>query len=838
MMTGAVRVLHRQYPGRFLTDVRTSCAELWENNPFLTPLSEADPEVEVIECSYPLINHANDLPYHCLHGFMAFLNDRLKLRLRPWEFKGDVHLCALEKAWHSQVFELAGREIPFWIVSAGGKHDITIKWWATERYQEVVDHFRGRIQFVQVGARGHHHPRLDGVIDLRGETDLRQLVRLVHHAQGVLCGVTSLMHLAAAVEPREGGARRACVVVAGGREPAHWEAYPHHQYIHTNGALSCCQQGGCWKDRVEKLNDGDERDGRLCINVVGRLPRCMDMITPADVIQRIEYYFRGGACQFLRPDEVRRAARAVRETRGNCYDDQTLTLSSAPLACARFIAQLPEPPPSFSGRGVVICGGGAKYFTPAWVCIKMLRRLGCVLPIELWHLGAAEMTPAMRRLLGPLGVECIDAEKVRKIHPVRRLGGWEMKPYAILHSRFQEVLYLDADNMPVEDPTGLFESAEYRRTGALFWPDFGLLDKTAVIWRNCGLERPAEPEFESGQLLVDKSRCWRALRVALWFNEHSDFYYRHLHGDKETFHLAFCKLKAPYALSPHPIQALPGTMCQHDFSGRRIFQHRNTDKWNLFLHQRTSPDFRFEAECRRDVEELRSCWDGGVRRWGRPRAGLRARRPRITPCMISCPERAQVRGRTLRNFARTDWDSEPLLQIDSAAGEDRRLNQARNTLEILRRAVEKSGDFILFLEDDLEFNRHLRHNLEQWRPVRTGELTLGGLYNPGLPTQACDVSRNAYIVSPEAIFGSQALLLSRRLARHLIAHWEEVEGMQDLRISRLAGRLKEPIYYHFPSLVQHVGKKSVWGGPFHRAVDFDPDWRALSEQPFRRAGKR
>ena len=32
---------------------------------------------------------------------------------------------------------------------------------------------------------------------------------------------------------------RPCVVIAGGREPPHFTAYPHHQFIHTVGALRC-----------------------------------------------------------------------------------------------------------------------------------------------------------------------------------------------------------------------------------------------------------------------------------------------------------------------------------------------------------------------------------------------------------------------------------------------------------------------------------------------------------------------------------------------------------------------------------------------------------------------
>jgi ADP-heptose:LPS heptosyltransferase len=322
MLTAAVRDLHRHYPRRFLTDVRTSCPELWDNNPYLVHLREDDPGVETIDCHYPLINRCSQTPYHCLHGFIEFLNDHLHLNIKPTAFKGDIYLSDLEKSWHSQVRELTGDETPFWVVVAGGKYDLTTKWWHTERYQEVIDFFQGRIQFVQVGKSGHFHPRLEGVIDLRGATDLRQLVRLVYHAQGVLCPVTAVMHLAAALEAKPGGwPHRPCVVVAGGREPVHWEAYPHHQFIHTLGALSCCADGGCWRSRKGRLGDGDERDQRhhLCATVVGGWPRCMDMIRSAEVIRRIQIYFEGGACSYLSAAQARAAGRGVAATSRNVF---------------------------------------------------------------------------------------------------------------------------------------------------------------------------------------------------------------------------------------------------------------------------------------------------------------------------------------------------------------------------------------------------------------------------------------------------------------------------------------------------------------------------------------
>jgi ADP-heptose:LPS heptosyltransferase len=315
MLTAAVRDLHACYPRQYRTDVRTSCPQLWENNPHLTPLDEKAPGVRVLSCDYPLVHKSNEAPYHFIHGFIDFLNRKLDLAIRPTRFKGDLHISDLEKSWYSQVREIAGGDLPFWIVVSGGKFDFTAKWWDPRRTQQVVDHFLGKILFVQVGERGHHHPPLKNVVDLRGRTDLRQLIRLVYHSQGVLTGVNALMHLAAAVEVKGGKPRnRPCVVVAGGREPSQWEAYPHHQYIHMNGALLCCDNGGCWKSRAVALGDGNEADRpeNLCVDVVGTLPRCLDLITAADVIRRIELYFQGGAARYLSDSERALADSALR----------------------------------------------------------------------------------------------------------------------------------------------------------------------------------------------------------------------------------------------------------------------------------------------------------------------------------------------------------------------------------------------------------------------------------------------------------------------------------------------------------------------------------------------
>jgi ADP-heptose:LPS heptosyltransferase len=117
---------------------------------------------------------------------------------------------------------------------------------------------------------------------------LRQFLCLIYHAAGVVCPVTAAMHAAAAFE-------RPCVVIAGGREPPHWEMYPGHQFLHTVGQLPCCARGGCWKARVVPLGDGDrDRDFNLCVQPVelGGEPvaACMKLLEPRDVVRAVERY--------------------------------------------------------------------------------------------------------------------------------------------------------------------------------------------------------------------------------------------------------------------------------------------------------------------------------------------------------------------------------------------------------------------------------------------------------------------------------------------------------------------------------------------------------------------
>jgi ADP-heptose:LPS heptosyltransferase len=304
MFAGAIRDLHLSHPNKYITDVRTPCPAIFENNPYITPISDDDSEATLMRIEYPIVHECNDGAYHFIHGYSRDIADKLGVDIKVKHLWGDIHISDEEKHWISQVREKLGKDVPYWIIDAGCKSDYTAKMWEHQRFQEIVEAFP-KVWFVQIGQSGdkdnpHFHKPLEGknVINMIDKTDLRQLIRMFYHAYGVITPVSLPMHLAAAVEMKDSFKRksRPCIVLAGGREPSHWEMYTNHAYFHACGMLECCDMGGCWKSRIVPLNDGDDKDKDLCLNPVKTksgqvIPRCLDMVSSDDVIRAMKRYF-------------------------------------------------------------------------------------------------------------------------------------------------------------------------------------------------------------------------------------------------------------------------------------------------------------------------------------------------------------------------------------------------------------------------------------------------------------------------------------------------------------------------------------------------------------------
>jgi len=305
MFSAAIRDLKLSYP-EVSIDVRTPCPAIFENNPYITNLKETDIDVEVYKSEYPLIHESNEGAYHFIHAYRKNMETRLGVPIKQTKFWGDIHYTEEELSWISMVNEhFTNEDTPFWLICTGGKKDYTAKCWIPEYAQEVVNYFKNKIQFVQFGEEGenHYHPILEGVINLVGKTDIREFMRLSWHADGTVCPVTFAMHLAAAQPPKEGKPiRRPCVVTAGGREVCTFTRYTHHGYLHSNGYMKCCDNGGCWKSRTVPLGDGDNKDNELCVDTINfngrKVQRCMkEFVTPELVIQEIEKYYK---CEMLK----------------------------------------------------------------------------------------------------------------------------------------------------------------------------------------------------------------------------------------------------------------------------------------------------------------------------------------------------------------------------------------------------------------------------------------------------------------------------------------------------------------------------------------------------------
>lgn len=249
-----------------------------------------------------------------------------------------------------------------------------------------------------------------------------------------------------------------------------------------------------------------------------------------------------------------------------------------------FAKTISDYPNIFKGTGIVICAGGIKYFTCCWVAVKIIRKYGCMLPIEVWYQNG-ELNDQCIFALEKEGVACKKTETIGDY----KISGWALKPYSILHSSFKEVLFMDADNIPLRNPAELFELKEYKDHGAVFWPDFWETEEDNPIWKIIERDYFQMKEQESGQVLINKEKCWKSLNLCLYFNQMNNVYYKLLFGDKDTFRFAWMALFQPfYMITKEPSTCgyvdnnkdyMGMTMIQH-VGHQPFFLHRNLVKWD------------------------------------------------------------------------------------------------------------------------------------------------------------------------------------------------------------------------------------------------------------------
>lgn len=209
-------------------------------------------------------------------------------------------------------------------------------------------------------------------------------------------------------------------------------------------------------------------------------------------------------------------------------------------------------------QGIVTVGGGS-YFPALMVSLRLLRRTGTSHPVEVFVPEEEYEAQMCEEVLPTLNAVC-------RTFPENdgKISHYQYKVFAIILSSFDDVLWLDADNFSLHNSASLFASKPFRETGMVTWPDIwqtSISPAYYLIAQRKPTPVPARASTESGQLLVSKSRHWRTLLLAAYYNYYGPGYYYPLLcqggagcGDKETFLPAAEAVGLPF----YAVEARPG----------------------------------------------------------------------------------------------------------------------------------------------------------------------------------------------------------------------------------------------------------------------------------------
>ncbi|KAL4778677.1 nucleotide-diphospho-sugar transferase [Aspergillus varians] len=217
----------------------------------------------------------------------------------------------------------------------------------------------------------------------------------------------------------------------------------------------------------------------------------------------------------------------------------------------------------------IVSSAGGKYLPTFVVSLLLLRRTRSTLPVELFLKDQTEYEPYIcEELLPPLNVKCLVLSDIMKGHAspetdsTNPIEGFQLKAFAILFSSFEQFLWLDADCVPLHDPTLLLTSRPFTSTGLVTWPDFFANTASPVYFNISRQDEPSSTTrqaSEAGMILINKKSHFPTLLLAAYYNYHAGFYYSLLDqgapgaGDKDTFLHAATALGQPFYAVSEPV---------------------------------------------------------------------------------------------------------------------------------------------------------------------------------------------------------------------------------------------------------------------------------------------
>ena len=262
-----------------------------------------------------------------------------------------------------------------------------------------------------------------------------------------------------------------------------------------------------------------------------------------------------------------------------------------------FVDSIKVSPPKMSytpgTRGVVTTAGGV-YLPVLVISLRMLRRTGSTLPMEVFLASPSEYEGDIcRDVLPSLNARClIISDILDAVVPGSvTIAQYQLKSFAMLFSSFEDILFLDADSFPIRNPEELFTSEPFISHGMVLWPDFWISTASPLYYNISGQAVPPmskRQSSETGEILVSKKTHSHSLLLASYYNYYGPSHYYVLQsqgapgeGDKETFAAAADALDETYYAVSERVQPVGALKDDGGIAGSGMVQHDSKEDYIL-----------------------------------------------------------------------------------------------------------------------------------------------------------------------------------------------------------------------------------------------------------------
>ncbi|KAG7196079.1 uncharacterized protein KQ657_000091, partial [Scheffersomyces spartinae] len=257
-----------------------------------------------------------------------------------------------------------------------------------------------------------------------------------------------------------------------------------------------------------------------------------------------------------------------------------------------------------NSRGYVMVASG-KYLWMAYLSIKQLRATGAKLPVEIFIPTSKDYdTRFCNSILPKYNARCTiySADLELELEQLFEIGERQKSILALLHSKFESVLYLDPEDVPLTNLDTIFDTRAFQENGLIFWPDVWSRTTSPIFynialvpiyqnkvryssydhadWKRKELDEMPGPDYynfenthyhsfegtmpdptmQNGAFVVNKTKHLKTLLLALYYHVQGDKYYYPLFSQGANVHPELEAL----AIAAHVLE-MPSFVVQRNF---------------------------------------------------------------------------------------------------------------------------------------------------------------------------------------------------------------------------------------------------------------------------------